>query len=229
MRAIALMTKYPRIGEVKSRLKLSPFLSLKLYQAFLRDLESLLIKSKPYIYADLFCFFSIEEDEIPQDFKFCEEIEIKKQRGKGLGEKISNVLEDLEAQGYQEVIIIGGDTLNLRLEDFEISFLTLESEPSAVILGPTLDGGIYLLAHNTNNETQYFKKIDWGTDKVFSQLETNINQTGQLLIQLKEKRDIDTREDLLESAKEIHNARIIAPHTKNALEECFLNNCCILG
>lgn len=225
MRAIALLSKYPKAGEVKSRLKLAPHLTAKIYQAFLRDIETTLIESQSTTQADIFCFFDGKEQT--DDFQLNKNIQIKAQRGEGLGEKIINVISDLKDLGYEQIIIIGGDTLDIKEQDYQIAFTNLENEPKQVILGPTKDGGIYLLAHNSLNSSSYLKNVKWGSDKVYKELEKNISETDLMLIELKEKTDIDTIEDLYYTVKKINNKSLTASHTKLALEECFFNDCCI--
>jgi radical SAM protein with 4Fe4S-binding SPASM domain len=69
------------------------------------------------------------------------------QRGDHLGERLASLLDDLFARGYSSVALVGGDSPGLPGAYLEQAFTSLAGHrDDAVALGPTADGGFYLIA-----------------------------------------------------------------------------------
>ena len=69
------------------------------------------------------------------------------QRGSGLGERLANVFADLFADGFQAVAIVNSDSPALPSAYLAQAFdLLAEPDPlGRIVLGPTTDGGFYLI------------------------------------------------------------------------------------
>jgi glycosyltransferase A (GT-A) superfamily protein (DUF2064 family) len=65
---------------------------------------------------------------------------------------------------YLSVCIIGSDCYELTSDVIANAFLQLEA--SDCVLGPTFDGGYYLLGLN-NLQPQLFQNIEWSAETVF--------------------------------------------------------------
>ncbi len=116
----------------------------------------------------------------------------KKQQIEGdLGQKMQNAFLSAFKNGYQNIIIIGSDMHDLYQEDIEEAFKALEI--FEYVLGPSEDGGYYLLGMNLF-KPELFKNKSWGTDTVLR--DTLLDLKGEYLQLLDERNDIDVYEDI---------------------------------
>jgi len=104
-----------------------------------------------------------------------------------------HVFEILFGKGYSRVVLIGTDMPTLPLSYLQEVFSLLEDHP--VVLGPSLDGGYYLIGLQAML-SEIFEDIDWGTNQVYSQTVERLD-----LIKIKPAcllpwYDVDTLEDL---------------------------------
>ena len=191
--ALVIFGRYPRLGEVKTRLQ--PFLGaeacLALHQALLLDTvertSSLNLQRFLYLAA---CSSKegqafAEENRIP----LCLELGI--QHGDGLGERLWKAYQDISTQ-WDKVIFVGSDSPTLPTEFIEKAFLELERLP--VVLGPAEDGGYYLIGLSQPRQ-DLFSDIDWGTGSVLEQTRAKLDPEQYSL--LPSWYDIDTVEDLV--------------------------------
>jgi hypothetical protein len=65
------------------------------------------------------------------------------QRGADFGERLRNAFADARALGYETIVIVPGDVPGLGLPQLRRAFDLLRDR--AVVLGPSPDGGVYLL------------------------------------------------------------------------------------
>ena len=115
----------------------------------------------------------------------------KIQIGKNLGEKISNAFSWGFEKGYKKIIILGSDLWDLNEEIIYKSFLELNT--NQVVIGPSIDGGYYLLGLN-KKMPKIFKGIKWSTKNVLSETLKLLDNDPYILPELN---DIDTLEDLI--------------------------------
>lgn len=91
------------------------------------------------------------------------------QRGADFGEKFSNAFADVYALGYERIIAIGSDCPGLRPADLTTAIHRLES--GETVLGPTLNGGVYLLGlHRCDFECGKFAGLEWQQRGLFQDL-----------------------------------------------------------
>lgn len=91
------------------------------------------------------------------------------QRGNSFGEKLSSSVTDIFNQGYQKIIIIGNDCLQLSTRD--IIFAASQLNDYDQVLAPTKNGGVYLLGLNKESfHKQQFEAIHWQSVTVFNDL-----------------------------------------------------------
>lgn len=115
----------------------------------------------------------------------------KIQIGKNLGEKISNAFDWGFEKGYNRIIIIGSDLWELSEDILSKGFIELNN--NQVVIGPSIDGGYYLLGLN-KKMPKLFQGIKWGTKSVLSETINLIDNKPYILTELN---DIDTYEDLI--------------------------------
>ena len=89
-----------------------------------------------------------------------------------------------------------------------------------VVLGPTMDGGYYLIGLRTP-VPELFENIPWSTGQVYALTEQKVKMLGLSLKILPELRDLDTVEDLhmcIRDSKAPQN-QMFSSRTKNVLQE----------
>jgi hypothetical protein len=92
-----------------------------------------------------------------------------KQHGNSFGEKITNAFTDIFSMGYEHVICVGNDTLQLSRKHLFTAINAVEHQK--IILGPSYDGGTYLIGFSKKdfNEAS-FKNIKWQSSKTYQNL-----------------------------------------------------------
>ena len=115
----------------------------------------------------------------------------KLQKGTDLGARMLMAFETAFEDSYENVVIVGSDLFELKPIHLKKAFEALENHE--VVLGPSLDGGYYLLGMTKLHPT-LFKNKQWGTDSV---LESTLKDLKKHNVKLLEAlNDIDTFEDL---------------------------------
>jgi rSAM/selenodomain-associated transferase 1 len=139
--ALVVFAKAPQSGRVKTRLcpPLSPDQAADLYAAMLIDALDQYAALGPDVrlYLD-------GEDRLGLDERSGS---VHAQRGDGLGARMQRALLETFAAGYERVVLIGTDHPTLPSAFVEQAFALLDA-PRSIALGPTHDGGFYLLGTN---------------------------------------------------------------------------------
>tara|TARA_B100001564_G_scaffold312041_1_gene284744 strand:+ start:67 stop:675 length:609 start_codon:yes stop_codon:yes gene_type:complete len=186
-------SKYP----VKTRLKTSigKNKSIWVYNQILKKTVLVLKNIKTDI--AVFHYNSIISKNPFKNFSKWNKIQI----GKNLGEKISNAFNWGFEKGYKKIIIIGSDLWDLNEEIINKGFLELNK--NKVVIGPSIDGGYYLLGLN-KNMPKIFEGVKWGTQSVLTETLKLLEHEPYILPELN---DIDTFEDLITNPSlfEIYN------------------------
>jgi len=115
------------------------------------------------------------------------------QRGKDLGERLHVAFEHAFTHGASRVIAIGTDCVELDAEHVENAFTCLET--SDAVLGPTEDGGYYLIGMR-KLISEAFEDIPWSTAGTAQTTRQRLNAAAATLSHLPVLRDIDTVGDL---------------------------------
>jgi rSAM/selenodomain-associated transferase 1 len=213
-RALAIFAKAPIAGQVKTRLApvLTPEGAASLYRCFLLDTVELAMKAteRPAWAVDrrqTFIFYTPPEAwqvlrSGPHGLEEMIEqpIDLLPQGSGDLGSRMSDAFQDLFMRGYEAVVIIGGDLPTLPLSRLNAAFAALERRPGAegplwVVLGPSLDGGYYLIGLRAP-QPALFEGIAWGTSRVLGQTVDRITRLGLKVECLEPWYDVDTVDDL---------------------------------
>jgi len=190
---ILFFVKYPEKGKVKSRLssKMDQNFTLNLYKMFVKDLLFTLNKTE---YTMVICYYpekSIEKFKnwLGSNYHFYP------QKGENLGQRMKSCFEFAFNQGFEKVIVIGSDSPDLPQNIFENAFISLNENDS--VIGPTYDGGYYLLGFKKNSYSPIvFEEINWSTKTVFNETMNKLNSKKLKTKVLSYWRDIDTLDDL---------------------------------
>ncbi|MBI3332696.1 MAG: TIGR04283 family arsenosugar biosynthesis glycosyltransferase [Candidatus Omnitrophica bacterium] len=117
------------------------------------------------------------------------------QEGKEFGQRLERIFQRLFAQGAKGVIALGADHPGLPREFLvqAVEALQRQRQPDPLVIGPTEDGGYYLIGLNRPHP-ELFKGIPWSTSAV---LEKTLERAGGLkVIRLPPWFDVDRPEDL---------------------------------
>jgi rSAM/selenodomain-associated transferase 1 len=119
---------------------------------------------------------------------------VETQQGRDLGERLSHALHRKWKEGFRKLVFIGTDSPDLGTEDLQAAFGALDE--AGVVLGPTRDGGYYLIGFSTPLPA-VFSNISWGTSEVFDQTVLRLKESSIRWQCLRESFDLDTYEDLV--------------------------------
>ena len=147
---LLVFAKRPEPGRVKTRLTalLTPDEAAALYEAFLRDaLGAYADLSREDGGPEVRVHFAPEPDAAPDDSLVPAGVAVHAQRGDGLGQRMHHAFLDAFAAGYERVVVVGTDHPTLPLDFVQVAFDMLR-EPRRVVLGPSEDGGYYLMGLN---------------------------------------------------------------------------------
>ena len=190
--ALVIFVRNPISGQVKTRLAkdIGDERALEIYQQLLQhtlEITRSLSFRKFIYYADEVSDYDLWS--VPGYTK-------RKQNGNDLGERMLNSFKELFDQGFTQIIIIGSDCLQLKMETLEEAIALLESNNA--VIGPARDGGYYLLGL-TKFYPELFINKPWSTDKVFAKTIEDFIDLGISYAFLEELSDIDTVADLIEN------------------------------
>ena len=184
---IIVFVRNPELGKVKTRLSktIGDTDALKLYTILLEHTESVLDK----VSSDKVVYYSekIQSNDLWDDTRY----QKKLQNGADLGMRMQNAFEMAFKDSYEKVVIVGSDLFDLNPTHIKNAFTALENHE--VVLGPSLDGGYYLLGMKKTHPA-LFKNKQWGTETVLESTLKNLNQQNVKLLEA--LNDIDTFEDL---------------------------------
>jgi uncharacterized protein len=190
-RALILFAKDPVEGQVKTRLSslLDASTILSLYHHFLRDSIE-----KICSVAEVDRFIGIASDPKTNyfdDVSKSQPVRLFVQKGGDLGERMRQAFEDRFREGYEHVVIIGSDSPTL-----PAAYITqaLQSEKE-VVIGPSTDGGYYLIGMK-NKQTDIFRGVPWGTERVLSETLNVLKEQQAEAELLPVWYDVDLPEDL---------------------------------
>lgn len=117
-----------------------------------------------------------------------------------LGDRMKNFFASTLADECSSTVLIGSDSPNLPLEFIDQAFQYLLRSP--VVLGPSEDGGYYLVGLS-RPVLGIFEHIDWGTPSVWRQTVDSLRRSDTPFEQLPQWYDVDTDRDLKRLHKDL--------------------------
>lgn len=100
---------------------------------------------------------TLRESDFPV-FEYSE----KHQTGSTFGERISNAMEEVFAQGYDRLICVGSDCPELSLANIQQANNSLETDD--LVLGPDFRGGVFLIGIRKEAfEKRSFSELKWNS------------------------------------------------------------------
>ncbi len=125
------------------------------------------------------------------------------QRGPDLGARITGAIADAAAQGCAPFLVLGTDSPTLPREYARAALRALTVGEADIALGPTEDGGYYLLGLSHPPAAELFQEIVWSSAQVYQQTAANAACLGLRLAELPRWYDVDTAADLMRLREEL--------------------------
>lgn len=114
----------------------------------------------------------------------------------GLGQRMQHIHTQL-LENHQGAILIGSDCPTLSAEVLVSAINALQQHPEKLLLGPSMDGGFYLLASTQPLPSAVWHNTLYSCDSTLEQLIKNTQaHTDMLIHTLPPQWDIDTLDDL---------------------------------
>jgi rSAM/selenodomain-associated transferase 1 len=192
---LIIFAKEPAPGQVKTRLcpPLSPQAAARLYRQFLEDVLEEMARltqmtiALAYTPASARPFFHhLAAPGLP----------LTAQAGKDLGERLRQAFAWGFAQGVQTVLIRNSDSPDLPGRLVLVAREALDRGQAQVVLGPSPDGGYYLVGLQSP-QPQLFHDITWSGPTVLADTLARAASLGLTVHLLPPWPDIDTCDDLL--------------------------------
>ena len=189
---IITFCKYPVEGKVKTRIAktIGNEFAVKLYKLFAEHTFQELLKTSsifPYL------FFADNHDREKIKRWAGAEFSLEPQEGNDLGERMYNAFKKVIDRGSNKTIIIGTDIPDMSSDIIRKALQALNN--SDVVIGPSNDGGYYLLGMKKLYKS-LFTGIEWSSDSVLSVTLEKINALNLSYSILPELVDVDTEDDL---------------------------------
>lgn len=215
--ALLVFAKIPRPGTVKTRLTpvLTPAEAARLYTAFLRDtlrqvvrleVDVRLYLAPPLPDGDL--------DGVPAD------VSLHEQAGGKLGARMRGAFQETLYAGYERAVVIGSDHPTLPLSFIRQGYRTIES-PESLCVGPTEDGGFYLLGMSSFYP-RLFEEMTYSHSRVFADTLARAAGTSAKLTVLPQWYDVDRPQDLDRLLTDLADEGGRAPNTQRIADQLGL-------
>lgn len=193
-KALIIFVRNPELGNVKTRLAatVGAESALEIYKELLQHTYEIALATD----ADRFVFYV---DKIAQADLWETRGFVKRVQAMGdLGGKMKAAFNELFSEGYNNVVIIGSDCLELTTNMIHKAFELLEMND--VVIGPARDGGYYLLGLK-KMVAPIFENKQWGTEHVYNDTIAGIENAGLSFATLPVLTDVDTEEDWVRRKK----------------------------
>lgn len=214
---IILMVKAPLPGLAKTRLTppLAQSEAASLALCFVQDV----VKSALGITQNVMIAFTPPEGRAMLEASLPNNLHWVEQHGQHLGDRLILAIAYADSLGFSPIITLGTDSPTLPPSFVEQACQILSVGPTDITLGPTRDGGYYLVGVR-KPEPELFNNVAWSSPFTFDHTVRNINQLGLRLVILEQWYDVDTVADLRSLNNELRfdeQARNRAPETYNWL------------
>jgi len=214
---LLIFAKSPEPGSVKTRLAgeascLTPDEAAEIYTAFLADA------------VDQYTAFAASTS-MNLDLRLCwsgpassgrsftrDSVQRVQQRGQDLGERMWNAFEQAFTDGYRRVVVIGTDHPTLPDSRIQEAFDTLDL-PDRVVIGPSEDGGYYLLGMN-RPVPEVFADMTYSHPHVFKNTLRRAAATGAQPVVLSSFYDVDTPSALRRMLSDLSSTDVRARRTR---------------
>lgn len=223
--AIVVFVKTPSLSPIKTRLardigrvNAEAFYTLSV-AAIRSSIESLVS-----VYSNITPFFAVAEQQ-GLGHPLWQGWQLLAQGAGDLGAKLNNVYSQLISK-FDGVLIIGSDSPQLGISDLGAAFRAIddnsESAAPALVVGPSRDGGFYLVGASWKLPEKLWTSVRYSTDNAGRDLMDTALKLCKV-ITLPEEIDVDTVQDLKSLAR-LFPERSDSSVAHQALEEWLSHN-----
>lgn len=121
------------------------------------------------------------------------------QQGKSFGDRLYNAIKSVFEKGYHHVITVGNDTP--QLTSAEINTANTQLKLQKTVLGPSTDGGFYLLGIDVKSflsiDKNQFIALPWMTSKLITSISELLSLNSLNSYRLSYLMDLDNKRDLI--------------------------------
>ena len=189
MNLLLIFVKNPQLGKVKTRLA-ATIGDQEALRIYLKLLERTREVTLPLAVDKIVCY----TPEVLTNDRWDNEHYRKTLQAEGdLGERMYRAFEQGFAQGYQRICIIGSDCYELSTEVIQEAFEQLNAHD--VVIGPSTDGGYYLLGMNRLH-ARFFTDKAWSTARVMEDTVHDAKRMNLRWFELPTHTDVDEEDDL---------------------------------
>jgi rSAM/selenodomain-associated transferase 1 len=213
---IVVMAKHPAPGHVKTRLAaaVGAERAAALQTAFVLDLAARLAGAG---FAATWAYWP-PEAPFPSLVPGCATVV---QRGADLGARMANAAADVGGPGGAGVVLLGADVPHVDLAAVATA-CRLVRRGADVVIGPTEDGGYYLLGLR-RVRPELFAAMPWGSDTVYAETLARCDALGVRPRLVAPAFDVDEPADLTRLAASIATGAIELPRTREVLARAGLS------
>lgn len=193
---LIIFTKNPELGKCKTRLAstVGDENALNIYKRLLEHTRK--VSASLPLKRHLFYDQSIIKNDLWDSKDFNKYVQVEG----SLGEKMSAAFKTVFEQNDGPVLVIGSDCIDITENIIEGALTKLDN--SDFVIGPTFDGGYYLLGMNKFSP-EVLQNINWSTETVFEETIKAIEGVGKNYACTKKLSDIDFEEDLNEELRSL--------------------------
>lgn len=191
--ALIIFIKNPALGKVKTRLaktvgdEKALGIYLKLTEITRKNAKILRGVNRAVFYSDFY-----NRDDEWSNTAFQKHV----QSGNDLGERMFNAFSTM-LKTNEKAVIIGSDCPTLTTKILDLAFENLETHD--FVLGPSTDGGYYLLGFGRSHLSDVvFKNMEWSTENVLQTTLKRLEEQGKTVFLLPELTDVDEEKDWVE-------------------------------
>ena len=203
MNQIGIFAKYWEPGRVKTRLAndIGMDSAAELYREMLFNLTarfgSLQIRRALYVWPP--------ERQQAFEAAFGVHWRVTRQSDGNLGEKMRSYFSDAFEAGVEKAILIGSDCPTLTTDEIQSAFDRLEKYD--VVLGPTEDGGYYLIGARRHMPNP-FGGVEWSTPNVWPATVARLDSQNICWAELDGRQDVDNLQDLIGLKQQLASASL---------------------
>lgn len=189
--AVLLFARLPERGRVKTRLArtVGDDVAVEFYAACVEHVLAQVhgLRARRFV-------FVADPGDVPAMRRWVgRDFEVLPQRGADLGARMKSAFEDVFGVGVRRAVVTATDTPELTADIVRQGLHALDAAP--VVLGPSDDGGYYLLGMQSVHDW-LFDDMPWSTPDVLDQTRRRIAGAGLAHRELARLPDIDTEADL---------------------------------
>ena len=190
---ILLFLKYPKSGGVKTRVakSIGDAAAVSLYKCFVEDILS----SLQYLNAHIWICYYPESAKDDMAVWLGSSYFYVLQKGGNLGKRLQHCFKSSFDKGFEKTIVLASDIPEISENIINNAFKCLEYKDA--VIGPSYDGGYYLLGFNKKSyTTQIFDDISWSTSLVYEETIRKIEDYKLQYSVLDKINDMDTIDDI---------------------------------